>query len=650
MNDNMPEHVDLTFSKVDDTFLDRLAQYIDQMKDQRERYILNWTGRGGAFVEAGKPLDPAKTLRPDAKNSVNFDTTKNLFITGDNLEALKLLQESYLGKVDMIYIDPPYNTGKDFVYHDNFTASTTEQIDETRDDDGNRQFSVNTKENGRYHSDWLSMMYPRLILARNFLSDKGVIFISIDDNEQANLKLLCDSVFGSDNLLGQIVWMKKNAQNDAESIQKNHEYILCYRKINAVLSDSGIYTKAVYKDDDGTYYYRGASLTTGGAGGTLNNRPRLGYSIYVNDDTGDFIGVCDYNVELARTSNDLSAVYNDRQDLLDRGYRIIRPPKRGAGLGCWTWALDKFNRDKDEIGISGNSVYKKVRVAPDSVYENAGRLFADISNYRPFNSVIDDVSSAQGTNEVGRLFGSKIFDHPKSIKLISRFLAQFKDSIVLDFFAGSGTTAQAVMQQNAKDGGHRQFILVQLPEQCNEKSEAYKAGYKTIDELSRERIRRAAKKIAAEDKNADSHDYGFRAMYIDYANENDGIEQTVSQTNQTDILNMANNIREGRTPLDLLFGVLLQKGWNMDGQLTRLDINGNEVLTYDHIDGAPGTGVVACFDRDINSDTVQQIIDMAPQAAVFRDSSFKSSSDKINLVERFRTGNSGGVTTGVWVI
>lgn len=606
MNDNMPEHVDLTFSKVDDTFLDRLAQYIDQMKDQRERYILNWTGRGGgSFAEAGKPLDPAKTLRPDVQNSVNFDTTRNLFITGDNLEALKLLQESYLGKVDMIYIDPPYNTGKDFVYHDNFTTSTTEQIDETRDDDGNRQFSVNTKENGRYHSDWLSMMYPRLILARNFLSDKGVIFISIDDNEQANLKLLCDSVFGEDNFINQFMWLHGKGKKDSWS-RTAQQYIVAYARNKSMLKP-----------------WSDVQLSQGS------------FSNPDNDPRGDwFSGSISFSEERSNKERDT--------------YFTIESP---SGVK-WTRQWQVANKAEMNSLLKDNRIY----FGPAPNYSNVPRrkIFPFDENEIIPSNILDNVGTTRGAQkDLGALLKGNVFDNPKPHALIEKLIAisNLSDSsTILDFFAGSGTTAQAVMQQNAKDGGYRQFILVQLPEQCNEKSEAYKAGYKTIDELSRERIRRAAKKIAAEDEHADQHDYGFRAMYIDYANENDGIERTASQTNQTDILNMANNIRNGRTPLDLLFGVLLQKGWNMDGQLTRLDINGNEVLAYDHIDGAPGTGVVACFDHDINPDTVQQIIDMAPQAAVFRDSSFKSSSDKINLVERFRTANSGGVTTGVWVI
>lgn len=586
MNDNMPEHVDLTFSKVDDTFLDRLAQYIDQMKDQRERYILNWTGRGGSFVEAGKPLDPAKTLRPDVQNSVNFDTTKNLFITGDNLEALKLLQESYLGKVDMIYIDPPYNTGKDFVYRDNFTTSTTEQIDESRDDDGNRRFSVNTKENGRYHSDWLSMMYPRLILARNFLSDKGVIFISIDEHEQANLKLLCDNVFGESNCVDNFVWVKNSTKNLSKTTSTNHEYIVCYAKSITALEDAGIFrvqkpgleevneileranrehwTENRTQDEVRKFYKANPGLK----GISMYDRVELRKDEISGQMRYQAYRLSDASAPKSTGKAETYPVYHPKTG------RLCKAPTTG-------WRFAKSTMDEH---IKNGLIY----FYEDETKVPAYKRFLDTVTTEVMKSVFEDF--ADGKKELMRLFdGNAYFDNAKPTTLIQKFVACTNDnSTILDFFAGSGTTAQAVMQQNAKDGGYRQFILVQLPEQCNEKSEAYKAGYKTIDELSRERIRRAAKKIAAEDEHADQHDYGFRAMYIDYANENDGIERTASQTNQTDILNMANNIRNGRTPLDLLFGVLLQKGWNMDGQLTRLDINGNEVLAYDHIDGAPG--------------------------------------------------------------
>lgn len=643
--DNEPEKVEITCSKVDDTFLDKFDKFLERAESRRERYDLTWNGKAASFAEAGKPLEPAKTLRPDLDESVDFDKTQNLFITGDNLEALKLLQESYLNKIDMIYIDPPYNTGHDFVYHDNFHRKQSDEIDDSRDDDDNRQYVVNSKENGRYHSDWLSMMYPRLMIARNLLSENGVIFISIDDSEQANLKLMCDEVFGADSFAGQIVWLKKNAQNDAESMQRNHEYLVCYKKEGCVLESKNDVRKIVQKDSTGKWFYKGAGLTTGGAGGTLNNRPMLGYSIYVNDTTGDKVAVRDYNVNLARVSNNESEIYHDRKDLIDAGYRIVRPPRKGAGLGCWTWALDKFNREKENVIISGNSVCKKVYVNSSEVKCDDGAYYVDIVTSRPYNSFyIDDTPSSLGVSEMSSLMGTKVFDHPKSTKLLKKLMGQFANSTILDFFAGSGTTADAVMQLNAEDGGHRKFIMVQLPEDCNKKSEAYKAGYKTIDQLSRERISRAAKKIKESDKNADDHDYGFRALYIDKANAKDDISVSADSLQQSQLSFQVDDIYADRSPLDLLFGALVAKGWQLDGKIEHRNVDGNDVYLYDYVSGA---GMVTCFDNELTDKAINQIIDMHPQVAVFRETAFKQSDEKINLMERFKNDSP---ETRVWVI
>ncbi len=619
----MPEKVDISFSKVDDTFLDRLAQYVDQMQNMRERYILNWSGRGESFVEAGRPLSPAKTLRPNVEESVNFDTTKNLFITGDNLEALKLLQESYLGKVDMIYIDPPYNTGSDFIYHDDFKKSRDEEIDESRDEDGNRQFTVNTKDNGRYHSDWLSMMYPRLILARNFLSDKGVIFISIDEHEQANLQIVCNDVFGSENFIGVAPRKTRGSattKGDAD-LQSLCDYVVIYtkNKRNVRFNKKIVGQKSYpYHDDRGDFYI--VPLQDNGPHGTREARPNLWYPIY--------------------RQNDGTLTYEEPAN----GYsEKILPAMHQNKEGCWMWSKKKFDTDSKDLFVKDGRVYIKHYNNPDE----------DQNRYQFEKLMLSDMQNSKGTLAVNALFGAKgLFSNPKPVELIKwcEKLATNKQSLIMDFFAGSGTTAQAVMQQNADDGGHRNFILVQLPEVCSEKSEAFKAGYKTIDELSRERIRRAALHISATDKNADSHDYGFRSLHIDLANENDGISMTPQQTQQSMLDQLVNNIREERTPLDLLFGVLLSKGWSVDREIKRMNVNGNEVLCYDHMDDAPGTGVVACFDERVNQATIERIIDMAPQAAVFRDSSFATSNDKMNLVEQFRTLQSDGIETKVWVI
>lgn len=546
--DNEPEKVEITFSKVDDTFLDKFNKFLERAESRRERYDLTWNGKAAAFAEAGKPLEPAKTLRPDLDESVDFDKTQNLFITGDNLETLKLLQESYLNKIDMIYIDPPYNTGHDFIYHDNFRITQGEEIDNSRDDDGNRQYAVNSKENGRYHSDWLNMMYPRLKLARNVLSERGVIFISIDNNELANLTLLCNEIFGEMNFLNAIVW-KYSSGGIPESgrFSAKHDTILLYaRNANSHF---------------------------------LNVPTEKSYSQTIPDphtESGKRLGV-------------------HRDDVCELC---------GNGPGC-----------------------KYRNVIMRDVWTDIGSLFR--------NSSEKILLSKMGVT----------FDSQKPINLIARMINAGcpHDGIILDFFAGSGTTAHAVMKLNAEDGGHRKFIMVQLDEKCDEKSEAYKAGYKTIDQLSRERIRRAAKQIKETDKNAADHDYGFRALYVDKSNVNDDVFAT-ADVDRTQLQFQVNNIRNDRSPLDLLFGVLVAKGWQLDGKVEERQIGNNAVYLYDYL---PGAGMVSCFDENLDSETVNQIINMHPNVAVFRESSFNKSSDKLNLMERFKNDSP---ETSVWVI
>ena len=525
--------------------------------------------------------------------SVDFDKTQNLFITGDNLEALKLLQESYLNKVDMIYIDPPYNTGHDFIYHDNFHRSQSDEIDDSRDDDGNRQYAVNSRENGRYHSDWLSMMYPRLMIARNLLSDRGAIFVSIDDTELCNLKLLLDEVFGVSNFVGILVWKKKTAAKGVPPVNmvvNNHEYVLCYQKSKLVM-------RGLERDD------------------TQFSNPD-------DDPRGPW-----------KADNMKSTVSSNY-------FEITMPGTGWKFLKNWAFSADTIeemiNDDRIIWPRTAEGTPRQKRFKKDYTNETI-----------PITTMIGEWQTETATNKLKQLFsGSKVFDNPKPNGLI-RFLvdqASKSDSIVLDFFAGSGTTADAVMQLNAEDGGHRKFIMVQLPEECSEKSEAYKAGYKTIDQLSRERIRRAAKKIKESDKNADDHDYGFRALYIDKANAKDDISVPADSLQQNQLSFQVDDIYADRSPLDLLFGVLVAKGWQLDGEIEQRSVNGNDVYLYDYV---PGAGMVACFDNELTDEAVNQVIDMHPQVAVFRETAFKQSDEKINLMERFKNDSS---ETRVWVI
>ncbi|GAA8649698.1 hypothetical protein KYTH84_02180 [Helicobacter pylori] len=421
---------------------------------KEEGYGLDFVGKKIALNQAFKKNN--KILKP-----LNESTSKHILIKGDNLDALKILKQSYSEKIKMIYIDPPYNTKNDsFIYSDDFSQSN-EEVLKTLDYSKEKLDYITNLFGSKCHSGWLSFMYPRLLLAKDLLKQDGVIFISIDDNECAQLKLLCDEIFGEGNFLSSLTWLKGNAQNDAQYFQNNYENILVYAKHVEALSLNRLASKKevkVFCEND-KYYYEGAGLTTGGAGGTLNARVNLGYSIYYNSKTLDFLGVDDYDKELAKSSNDENLVYNDRQDLLKQGYKIIRPPKKGVGLGRWTWALDTFNSNKNIISIKKNSrneyvICKKEFLDKNQVKQNEnGEFYAILDKSLPARNVIENIGGGNGTKEVNDLFNQKIFNNPKPLKLISRLieLSTNEGDIILDFFAGSGTTAHAVLESNRSD-------------------------------------------------------------------------------------------------------------------------------------------------------------------------------------------------------
>lgn len=438
----------------------RLAVDFDQLRQElsdhivegpQERYRLDWPGKRGALALANAAI--AKTLRPCREEGVRFDDSQNLFIEGDNLDALKLLQENYLGKIKSIYIDPPYNTGNDFVYNDDFAESSADFLTRTnqKDDDGNR-LVANTSANGRFHSDWLSMMYPRLKLARNLLTEDGVIFISIDDNEEHNVRKLCDEIFGAENLIGPMIHNKLNSKNDAVNVQRNHEYIVCYRKstryvsstkIEASLERQYVDETEVFCDGD-EYFILNDPITTRGDGGTLNKRKNLGYTVYYNPETSDFIGVKDYDVELAQTSNDEAKIYFDNKDLIAAGYVKIRPPKVRGKLGAWTWELDNFNSSKRDIVIretrNGFQVRKRTFLSNPEVEERDGRFFVTHRKKSNSRSILE-FSTNEGTTQLSDLLGHEgVFDNPKNVNLIKYLIGLIPDKelIILDFFAGSG--------------------------------------------------------------------------------------------------------------------------------------------------------------------------------------------------------------------
>lgn len=560
----------------------------DVVLEGGETYEFTWVGKKAAIVEANRPI--RKTLRPCPEESVNWDTTENLYIEGDNLEVLKLLQESYLGKVKMIYIDPPYNTGNDFIYRDDFAQSQEEYSEESGqvDENGDRLFR-NTDSNGRFHSDWCSMIYSRLVLARNMLSDDGIIFISIDDNEQENLKKICNEVFGAKNFIAQMVWQKRTSPDARRIISAGHEYILAYVK-NELLGHS-ILNSLPFNEDD---YAR--------------------YKNPDNDPNGPWIST-DCTAQAGHGTKD------QFYDMITPAGRVI---KLQPGL-CWRYTKAKMDQEIAAghiwFGTDGQGVPRKKTYLCD----RAGKT---MWTWWP-NTEVGHTQEA--TKEISALLNaSGIMDFPKPTRLMERIvhIATQKDSIILDFFSGSATTAHAVMQMNAEDGGNRKFIMVQLPEPCDEKSEAYKAGYPNICEIGKERIRRAAKKIAA-DNPGKPFDGGFRGFKLDDTNMTD-VYYSAGEYTQDLLSQLENNIKPDRTDLDLLFGCLLEWGLPLSMPYTSEQIEGCTVHTYNDGD------LIACFDENIPDSVIKEIARRQPLRAVFRDSSFADSPAKINVGEIFK--------------
>ena len=584
----------------------------DVASDDAQRYQMTWPGKAESVIEGNAPID--KTLRPSRDESVDFDTTKNLFIEGDNLDALKLLQETYLGKVKMIYIDPPYNTGNDFVYKDNFKAKK-EDFDEDSDytdEDGGRLVS-NPESNGRYHSDWLSMIYPRLRLARNLLKDEGVIFISIDDNEQANLKKLCDEVFGEDNFVGNVIWEKRYGRsNNAKLMTTSTEHVILYRKSSALNVLREVRT-GDHQD---------------------------GYSNPDNDSRGIWTSVSFVNQVTREARPNLSYTIKNP----NTGEKIDHP------TSAWKVSKEKYETFSKENrlhwGANGDAKYPRIKRFFSELDE--GMVPVNFWKYKDAGTV--DL----GTKEVKELMGVDAFTFPKPTKLIKKMLSLFnpeelsqnKNDIILDFFAGSGTTAHAVMALNAEDGGNRKCISVQLPEVTDSKSEAYKAGYKTIAEISKERIRRAGKKILAdnaeskEPKDLSNLDTGFRVLKVATGNRLN-IKDVPSAERQEGLFDKIGNIKSDRSGEDLLFGVMLDWGIDLSLPIETLSIGGKTVYAvYDRTDVENTYPLLmACFSDDITDAFTQEIATHhKPLRMVFKDESFRGNdSAKINTAEIFKT-------------
>ncbi|MDE7245509.1 MAG: site-specific DNA-methyltransferase [Oscillospiraceae bacterium] len=558
----------------------------------QERYQFTWPDKKKSVVLANAPL--AKTLRLDRSRSVGRDGTRggidseNIYIEGDNLDALKLLQETYLGKVKMIYIDPPYNTGNDFIYNDDFSMKADEYAAASGqfDEEGNRLVQ-NTESNGRFHTDWLNMLYPRLRIAKDLLTDDGVIFISIDDNEVANLIKICDEIFGKSNFITDIIWEKRYTRNnDAKLMSTVIDHILCYRKSEARLilreprteKQNSTYSNP---DNDPRGVWTSVLFTSQR---TKEERPNLSY-IIKNPITG----------------------------------QMVEHP-----TNAWKYSQQEYQRLEKEgrlyWGKEGKNSYPRIKRFLSELDD--GVVPINLWYYK------DTATLDEGTKMVDSLLGKDIFDYPKPLQIVKRMLNIMgeKDLIVLDFFSGSATTAHATIQLNAEDGGHRKFIMVQLPEICGEKSEARKAGYETICDIGEERIRRAGDKIRGE-TGADI-DYGFRVFRVDSSNMQD-VYYTPAEYSQNQLDLLAANIKPGRTPEDLLFQVMLDLGVLLSSSIEETVIDGKKVFSV--ADGY----LLACFDNHVTEETMTEIAKRRPFYAVFRDSSLAADSAAANLEQIF---------------
>ena len=627
---------------------DELKQEMSGMliDEREERYQMTWPDKRKAKLLANTSI--SATLRPCKEESVDFDNTQNLYIEGDNLDVLKLLQETYLGKVKMIYIDPPYNTGSDFVYEDDFAQSAEEYVANSGqyDDQGNRLVE-NKETNGRFHTDWLNMIYPRLMVARDLLTDDGVIFISCDDNEQANLKKVCDEIFGESNFVNVFMWLHGKGKKNAHS-RTLQQYVLCYAKCLSQVKE--------WTDYDYTSYE---------------------FTNPDNDPKGKwFSGSLSFN--------------ENRSNPLHPNYYTITSPSGVEWTRQWQVNYDEMQKLIEEGDISWGTSPKfdsvprqkirpsKIEIIPPNIFENCG-------------------TTSGAEKELGDIVGKDIFSYPKPVALLKHIiiLSCDQNAIILDFFSGSATTAHAVMQLNAEDGGHRKFIMVQLPEKCDEKSEAYKAGYKNICEIGKERIRRAGKKIKEninalrpvvdeitdyeketgqirvartwgngitgrtnyaanatetfidaktgqritheyEETDPKDHyrfhpedlDVGFRVLKLDSSNMKD-VYYKAEDYAQTMIAGLEDNVKEDRTPLDLLFHVMLDLGQELSAKIEEKTIAGKTVWCVE------GNNIIACFDSDINDQVVTEIAKLKPLYAVFRDSSFVSDAAAANCEQIF---------------
>ncbi len=586
---------------------DALRQLLgDNIADTGEEcFGFQWVGKQDAKRAAAEPT--RQTLRPVVKDSVDWDTTENLYIEGDNLEVLKLLQRAYLGKVKMIYIDPPYNTGNDFVYEDNF-AMSLEEMDEAMgnlDEEGNR-LRRNLDSNPRYHSDWCSMIYSRLLVARTLLADDGVIFISIDDNEVHHLRKICDEVFGAGNFKSLSIVMNNRGGRDYGGIALQHDYVLVYGK-----SEKAIFNlieeknkQFQFTDEEGGFNLM--ELRNRNVKFNNKNRPNLCYPFYINPNNVDNNGLMEISLENKA------------------GFVEIYPAKSQGIQTVWRWGKEEKARsalNKEIFGKANqNGGYMIVQK-----YRKATKMQRSVWDEKEF-------VNERGTEAVKDLLGGAFFDYPKSPYTIKRILelGTSKDSLILDFFSGSATTAHAVMQLNAEDGGKRKYICVQIPEETPEGSEARKAGYNTICDIGKERIRRAGKKIKEEaGLMGQDLDTGFRVLRVDSSNMED-IYFEPAKLKQDDLFSQLDSVKPDRSELDLLFGCMVDWGVQLSHPLRQEVVGGKRLHIVN--EGA----LVACFDKEINLEAISRIAQMAPLRVIFREECFATDADKLNIYEKFK--------------
>lgn len=586
-----PKHL-IDFEKLKQNLSDSV------ISERAERYQFTWPDKSKAILLANSPINA--TLRPCREDSVDFDNTQNLYIEGDNLDVLKCLKETYLHKVKMIYIDPPYNTGNDFVYEDDFAQSSEEYLANSGqfDEQGNRMFT-NAESNGRFHTDWLNMIYPRLKVARDLLTDDGVIFISIDDNEVENLRKVCDEVFGESNCIAQLIWEKKyTIANDAKYFSDVHDYILCYSKKKEFFHIGKLprtaQMNAAYKNPD--------------------NHPK---------------GPWKATPLHARSGSDSNANFS----YTFKNGVVFTPPT--GRFSAYSKETLKAMDDNNEIwfGKDGKSIPSRKTFLCD--LKNDGVVPRTIISYS------EGGHNHEADEEMKKLMEKKVFTSPKPTKLLHLLLTlgnTNKEAIILDFFSGSATTAHAVMRLNSEDGGNRKFIMVQLPEKTDEKSEAFKAGYKNICEIGKERIRRAGKKIKEESPSTTQDlDTGFRVLKLDSTNMQD-IYYSPKDISQADLFSQVDNVKPDRTGEDLLFQVMLELGATLDSKIETTTVAGKTI--YNVAEGY----LVACFDPNVTDDVVKSIAQMQPAYAVLRDTSMKDDSTATNFEQIFKTYSPDTVT------